>query len=123
MASLSRQGFHQWRTYSMTAFAKVCVFVCVVLCYAMAQADAPSVKVYPLQHQIAASLLPAIDGILQPGESINEYNNQLVINASSSTHRQIETLLSQLDKPSRNLLISVRNDSTGISENSNHGIG
>lgn len=92
---------------------------CYSLCIATANADTNTVHVYSLRHQIAESLLPAIDGVLSNGESVNAYNNQLVVNASPASQQKVEQLLQELDKPLRNLLISVRNNNTGNGFNNN----
>jgi hypothetical protein len=84
-------------------------------------AQGNSVQVYKLHHQIADSLLPSINSVLRNDESVNAYNNDLVVNASSATHQQIQTLLQQLDTPSRNLMISVQNNNSGDSTSDNLG--
>ena len=71
-------------------------------------------KIYTLQHQLAEPLLPAINNALQSGESVNAFNNELIVNASSSSQEQVANLLRELDKPTRNLLITVRNNNTSI---------
>lgn len=86
------------------------------------QADDKDITIYPLQHQTATPMLPALNAILQPGESINEYNNQLIVNASAATQKQVAQLLQQLDKPSRNLMISVRNNATGVNVDNSSGV-
>lgn len=84
-----------------------------------ANADSNTIHVYTLKHQLAESLLPALDDALLAGESVNAYNNQLVVNASASSQQKVEQLLQALDTPLRNLLISVRNNSAGNSVDNN----
>jgi type II secretory pathway component HofQ len=82
-------------------------------------AETGSVQIYTLHHQIAESLLPAIQDTLLAGESVNAYNNELVVNASPASQQKVENLLQALDKPLRNILIAVRNNSTGSSTSNN----
>lgn len=82
-------------------------------------AENSSVQVYTLHHQIAESLLPAVNGMLLDGENVNAYNNELVVNASPASQQKIEALLQALDKPMRNILIAVRNNNTGSSASNN----
>lgn len=105
-----------------TAFTRIASLAFCLLAAFTVQADDKDVKLYPLHHQTATPMLPALNALLQPGESINEYNNQLVVNASPATQAQIEKLLQQLDQPLRNLMISVRNNSQGDSSSDNSGV-
>lgn len=79
-------------------------------------------KIYTLQHQLAEPLLPAINSALQSGESVNAFNNELIVNAAPSSQQQVANLLRELDKPTRNLLITVRNNNTSNNANSNTGV-
>lgn len=76
-------------------------------------------QVYSLKHQLAESLLPTLNNVLLADESINAYNNELVVNASSASQQKIAQLLQALDTPLRNIQISVRNNNTGNSASNN----
>ena len=104
------------KTLAITLFTACCLFITA------ASADENTVRVYTLRYQIAESLLPTINNILLSGESINAYNNELVVNASSASQDNVAQLLQVLDKPLRSILISVRNDSAGNSVNNNASI-
>lgn len=95
---------------------------CCSLRIVAANADSNTVHVYSLRHQIAESLLPAIDDVLLAGESVNAYNNELIVNASPASQQIVGELLQELDKPLRNILISVRNNSTGGGFDNNTGV-
>lgn len=84
-----------------------------------ASADTNTVQIYTLRYQIAESLLPSLNNVLLSGESVNAYNNELVVNASSASQQKVEQLLQALDKPLRSIMISVRNNSTGNSVGNN----
>ncbi len=104
------------KTLAIKLFTVCCLFITA------ASADENTVRVYTLRYQIAESLLPTINNILLSGESINAYNNELVVNASSASQDNVAQLLQVLDKPLRSILISVRNDSAGNSVNNNASI-
>lgn len=82
-------------------------------------ADTKTVHIYTLKHQIAESLLPPIDDVLLSDESVNAYNNELIVNASTISQKKVEELLQVLDKPLRNIMIIVRNNNAGNSVNNN----
>lgn len=76
-------------------------------------------QIYALHHQLAESLLPSIQDVLQDNETASAYNNNLIVNASASSQQKVVQLLQALDTPLRNLMISVRNNNAGHS-NSNY---
>ena len=84
-----------------------------------AVADNNTVHIYTLRYQIAESLLPSLNNILLSDESVNAYNNELIVNASSNSQQKVEQLLQALDKPLRSISISVRNNNTGNSVGNN----
>jgi hypothetical protein len=108
--------------FTYPALTRIASLLFCLLAAITVHADDKDVKLYPLHHQTGATLLPTLNALMQPGESINEYNNQLVVNASPATQAQIEKLLPALDQPSRNLMISVRNNSQGDSNRDNSGM-
>jgi spermidine/putrescine-binding protein len=71
------------KTFAITLFTVCCLFITA------ASADENTVRVYTLRYQIAESLLPTINNILLSGESINAYNNELVVNASSAVRTML----------------------------------
>ena len=78
----------------------------------IAIADSKRVEVYSLRHQLADSILPTIKGVLQQGESVSAYNNELIVNASAASQKNVASLLETIDKPMRNIMINVRNNNT-----------
>lgn len=95
--------------------------LCLWLAMPAALAQALSVQVYSLRHQLAAGLVPSVQATLHEGESVHAFNNELVVNASADSHRQVAQLLQALDKPLRNLRISVRNSSDTVAQGSSAG--
>lgn len=98
------------------------VFLSALLAGLTAWAQAPTVQVYTLRHQLADNVRPVVAGILSREESVTAYNNELVVNAYPDTHAEVARLLQDIDRPMRNLWISVRNDRTGDSVGQSAGI-
>lgn len=101
---------------------RIVALVLLICCLSPAWAASTAVKVYSLHHQLAESLLPAIESVLLADESVKAFNNELVVNASADSHRQVEQLLQALDAPLRNLLISVRNAGSGAGSSNSTGV-
>ena len=104
---------------TLTVFFFTVLFSSTLLHTSAVTADTNTVHVYTLRYQIAESLLPSLNNVLLSDESVNAYNNELVVNASSASHKKVEQLLQVLDKPLRSIMISVRNNSTGNSAANN----
>lgn len=65
----------------------------------------------PLEHRSAEELLPAVQALLDEGETLVAHDNQLLVRASLERINELRGILSQLDVPARQLLISVDNGS------------
>jgi len=71
-------------------------------------------RVFEPRHADPESLLPVVQPLLGPGESVSVYGSALVVNAGAGSLRRIDELLGQLDRPVRNLLISVRRGGSAV---------
>ncbi|HJX17458.1 MAG TPA: secretin N-terminal domain-containing protein [Acidiferrobacterales bacterium] len=116
------------------------VFCCMPL---LSHAIEAELRVITLKHRLAEEMLPVVRPLLAPGESVSGVDSRLVVRTTARTFAQIERLLSEIDRPRRNLRISVRHagererlqDNQGISgdarvggariivTNGNHGTG
>jgi hypothetical protein len=81
----------------------------IVLCATAARAE---LRVFEMRHAEAQSLLPVIENVLASGESVSVYRNSLVVNAATPSLQRIASLLDELDRPLRNLRITLRSRST-----------
>lgn len=61
----------------------------------------------PLEHRTAAELLPAAQALLDEGETLVPHDNQFLVRASLERINELRGILSQLDTPARQLLISL----------------
>lgn len=65
-------------------------------------------RVITLKHRLAEEMIPAVRPLLAPGESVSGVDSRLIVRTTARTFAQIERLLSEIDRPRRNLRISVR---------------
>lgn len=71
-------------------------------------------RVFEPRHADPEALLPVVQPLLGPEESVSVFGNALVVNAAAGTLHRIDELLGQLDLPQRNLLISVRRGGSAV---------
>ena len=93
------------------AYARVALLLLLFFFGAPSHAE---LRVFEPRHADPESLLPVVQPLLGPGESVSVYGNTLVVNAGAGSLRRIDELLMQLDRPLRNLLISVRRGGSAV---------
>lgn len=92
--------------------------LCAVLCAGTVWAEPLETRIVPSYR--AADLVAVVSPLLDGNGSVGVYQGQLVIRASAAKQEEIARLLEQLDRPARNVMISVRRsgqeaeDSRGI---------
>jgi hypothetical protein len=64
-------------------------------------------EVIPLNHSLAADVLPVVQSILGNQGKADAYGNQLIVNTTPAKLDEIRDVLDQLDQAPRQLLISV----------------
>ena len=79
------------------------VFLCLPL-LALAQ---QSMEIIPLKHRTMDQVLPVLQSLLEPGDSLSGMNDQLILRASPTTRAQVKQALAAIDTPVRSLLIHV----------------
>jgi type II secretory pathway component GspD/PulD (secretin) len=67
-------------------------------------------RVIPLKHRLVEEVVPIVRPLLAPGESVNGLDSNLIVRAAPPTLTQIERMLVDIDRPRRNLRISVRHN-------------
>ncbi len=86
---------------------------CLAVLFALlcpAAAAQMRVEVIPLQHRMAADIIPALQPLLAPGGSVSGMNNQLILKTTPENLAEIRVVLNNLDQRLRQLQISVRQD-------------
>jgi hypothetical protein len=73
-------------------------------------ARAQSIEVIELRHRSAEDLLPLLRPFVETGGAISGQGSQLMVRASPANLGQLRELLATLDRPPRQLLITVRQD-------------
>jgi hypothetical protein len=77
---------------------------------------------YTMRHSLPEQVVPALNAQISESSSITPYQQQLILNVTPAEYQRILELLGQLDVAPRSLLISVRNQSEGSSEDSRYGV-
>ncbi len=72
------------------------------------QADEPVVEVIPLQHRSAVEMLPLLQPFIAKNGIIKAAADKLIIRTSPGNLTELRTLIAQLDRPVRRLLITVK---------------
>ncbi len=81
-------------------------FLLLVLCI-IPSAYADTISTLELRHRPAEELIPVLEPLLGPDDSISGQGFMLLLRAPAATRRQIETAVRTLDVAPRTLLISV----------------
>ena len=76
--------------------------------------SAESLEAIPLQHRLAEELIPILEPLLPPGAALTGAGDVLLVRADAATLQQVRAALATLDRPPRQLLITV-GQSTGRS--------
>ena len=82
------------------------------LSLSLAYAAERSIIVMPLNHSLPEQVLPAIQTLLPAEATATAHGNQLILKVTPQELVSIEQLLKQIDKPARQLLISIRTPHT-----------
>ena len=72
-------------------------------------------EIIPLQYRTASELIPVIRPLLIEGATVTGMNDQLIIKSTHSNISDIKSLLEQIDKQPRRLMITVANEISGVS--------
>lgn len=79
----------------------VCLWVPLV---ALAQ---QGMEIIPLKHRTLDQVMPVLQSLLEPGDSLSGMNDQLILRASPTTRAQVKQALAAIDTPVRSLTIHV----------------
>jgi hypothetical protein len=69
---------------------------------------AQSLEIIDLHNRTAQEVIPVLQPILEPGGALSGQDYKLFVRASAANVAQIRAVLAQIDRPSRQLLVSVR---------------
>jgi len=74
----------------------------------------------PLSNRTSADLLPVAQNFIGKDGTVSAYGNQLIVNAEPDKIQGLRALLSQLDTPSKRLLITVDTNENNQQSNGNN---
>ena len=89
------------------------ILAVILICSLPARAE---VEVLPLRHRTAEQIIPVLRPLLESGGALTGMNNQLIIRASRKNIAELRRVLDSIDIAPRRLMIYVRQDSGGGSE-------
>src|SRR5438105_7458395 len=69
-----------------------------------------SLEIIPLRHRTAEQVLPALQGLVEPGGTLSGQGSQLIVRTTPANLAEIRRALAAIDTPARRLQISVRFD-------------
>ena len=75
-------------------------------------------QVITLKNRTSTDLLPIAQNFIGKNGTVSAYGNQLIVEASASKIKNLQNLLSQLDKPAKRLLITVDTRDDNLPQNS-----
>ncbi|TNF33959.1 MAG: hypothetical protein EP312_07775 [Gammaproteobacteria bacterium] len=90
--------------------------ILVMLSWAML-AMAQQIEVITPKGAMPEELVPLVRQLLQPGETVKVFRNQLIVDASPASLQRVRELLEEVDRPPRNILIQVSDAVTGSDRN------
>lgn len=79
-------------------------------------------EVIPLQHRLVQDVIPILQPLVEPGGSITGMQNQLVVKASPANIAELKQVLASIDRPPRQLMITVQQDVSGSEALRDHGL-
>jgi hypothetical protein len=106
----------------MRALLYVLSFLCLLLPATDALAQERQLYTVGLRNALPEQVLPALQGQVSAGSSINSYHQQLILNVTPDEYRRISALLEQLDQAPRSLLISVRGQGQTSDQRERYGV-
>lgn len=85
------------------------ILLMIAACFAVNIACAAErIEIFSLKSRLAQEIIPIIKPLAGPGSTITGMGDKLVVKANEQQLRQIQQLLSELDRPPKRLLIEVR---------------
>ncbi len=78
--------------------------LCGIPLWVMAQTE---MEIIPLRHRTGEQVVPALQGLLEPGGTLSAFDKQLIIKTSRRNLEQLRQALSVMDRPLRRLRIRV----------------
>jgi type II secretory pathway component GspD/PulD (secretin) len=80
----------------------------LVLCLVAAGATAQSLHVIELKYRTAQEVIPVLQPLVESGGALSGSDYKLFVRASAGNVAELRRVLAQLDRPPRQLLVSVR---------------
>ncbi len=95
---------------------KRCLMLLIALCASLAWAEDYQVNEIYETYLPADKLVPVLEPMLGPEDRVTAFRNKLLVKASPERQNKVLEMLKELDRPLRNLLISVRYGSNNAAD-------
>lgn len=82
----------------------------LIMCVARVGADERVMEIIPLNHRLAADVIPTLKQLVDANGTVTGMNDQLIIRTSPANLAQLKTVLASLDRRLRQLRITVTQD-------------
>lgn len=89
---------------------RLCLLVLGLMLSTTAGADGRVLEVIPLRHALVDDVVPILRDLVSPGGAVTDQRDQLIIRTTPQNLADLKTVLETLDRPVRQLRISVRQD-------------
>ncbi|ADJ27925.1 secretin N-terminal domain-containing protein [Nitrosococcus watsonii] len=84
----------------------------LILYSPLSWSQSEELAILPLKHRLPEQVIPALRPFLAKGGALQADNNLIIVRTNKENLAQIKTILAQLDKPLRQLLLTVKQLST-----------
>ena len=93
------------------------ILLLILLCSPLLlQAEGMTLEVIAMQHRSTDDVVQILQPLVVPGGTVTGMNNQLIIKTTPDNMAELKRVLESLDRSPRRLLISVRQNSAGITQ-------
>lgn len=81
------------------------------LLFALVAGAQERLEIIPLRHRLPEQVLPVLQPLLEPGESLSAMSGKLILRVGPRSLARVQQALAAIDQPARRLLITVRQGS------------
>lgn len=94
----------------------------LIMSVSPALAESMKIEIIPLKSGLVSDIVPIIKPLVVEGGTVTGMNNQLIVKTTPSNLKQIKSVLAQIDRAPRRLMISVKQNVDGNLNRSESGL-
>ncbi len=92
----------------MPAYNRIIIFLSLLAVCWVSTAGQDAIEIIPLKHRTVQEMVEVVRPLVEPGGTVTGMSNQLIIRATPGQIALVRDLLEKIDRPARNLMITVR---------------